>query len=396
MAKPLRWLLVVALVVAPPALAELGTRAYLRVSEGAWPQTRHTTAWRERQVSSRLLFRRHPFLNVVPRANGSFSISRETMTVDTEGPAGVGISFNSLGYRSPERPRAKPDDVLRVLCAGSSTTLDTLAPDDPETWPWQLEDALRADGLPVEVWNAGVPGWTSVESTVSLALRDLDLEPDVIVLLVHDLQPLAITPLAPQYDGGHAEIVQKSLGFGVPTPHWWQRSVALERLGDLLSGRSGRRWQPTPFVDLSTVRPRDALPPEALDVYERNLRSFLALARSRGADVVFATSLLRLRDSHAAADAGYIGWWVPWLEPRAAPAAVERMNEVMRRVATEEDVVLADLAADIAWADEDFGDPFHIVRREPVVELLRRTLTPLLDRRATALAAGGAAAAAPP
>jgi hypothetical protein len=62
-------------------------------------------------------------------------------------------------------------------------------------------------------------------------------------------------------------------------------------------------------------------------------------------------------------DLAYTAGWLPWLEPAAAPAALEVLNEVTRTVAHDEGVWLADAASEVAWSDEDFADPFHFSPR---------------------------------
>lgn len=361
-----RLLLVAVLVALPLALLELGTRTWLRLSTGEWPQTRKSSAHRDKKISTEVLFRLHPFLNVVPRAGGRLSIQRDTMTVEGEGARGVEITFNSLGYRSPERPASKPAGVYRVLCAGGSTTMDTLAPSDEATWPWMLETRLRGQGLPVEVWNAGAPGWTSLESLVSLTIRDLELKPDVVVLFVNDLQPAAHQPFDPQYEASHAGMVRQSLGFGAPELRWWDRSLALERARDLLAGSQAPGWEPLSHEGSGPVRRE--ISDAAAATFERNLRSFIGVAQAHGARVVLVTSTLRIRKGHEAEDQGYLAWWIPWLAPDAAPAGMEKLNGVIRKLGAEGSAVVVDSVTEIPWRDEDFGDPFHFVVRDRFVQ----------------------------
>ena len=87
------------------------------------------------------------------------------------------MHFNARGQRvtnvrDVEVP--KPEGTYRVVCEGGSTTFDLLAPDDAATWPARLGAFLKPRA---DVVNAGFPGWTSLESLVSLETRDLDLSP---------------------------------------------------------------------------------------------------------------------------------------------------------------------------------------------------------------------------
>ncbi|HVR08267.1 MAG TPA: hypothetical protein VMW75_09485, partial [Thermoanaerobaculia bacterium] len=90
-----RTAIVLAVTAGLLALAEGATRLVLRFGTGAWP---HTAASRVRaqQDEALRLYRRHPFLNAAPR---------EGTRVHAFGKE---AGWNALGYRSPERPLARP------------------------------------------------------------------------------------------------------------------------------------------------------------------------------------------------------------------------------------------------------------------------------------------------
>ncbi|HEX6901192.1 MAG TPA: SGNH/GDSL hydrolase family protein [Thermoanaerobaculia bacterium] len=349
-------------------LAEAGLRMVLRLRDGAWPRTR-AAAFHEEVGRLRRIYRLHAYLNTGPREGGQAAVF------------GKSASLNRLGYRSPERPLAKPPGVLRVLVAGGSTTFDVLADDDAAAWPNRLEARLRSEGRPVEVWNAGFPGWTSQENVISLAIRDLDLRPDLAVLYqgINDLQPASHQPFDPQYERGHAELSRRALGLELPAPSWLDRSLLVEKLRG-----PADPWRSLAAPDGGERRTR--ISAEGIAAFERNVRSFAALARSRGADVLLVTQPARIRAAHREADLAYLAGWYPELAPEAVPAELERLNSVLRRLAGEGVGTLADAAREIAWEDEDFGDPLHYTEagRRKLVEYLgprvTRTLTPTLSR----------------
>jgi lysophospholipase L1-like esterase len=329
-------------------IAEAGLRVAGRLTTGAWPETRLAAFHREvGEVAA--LYRRHPFLNAGPVAGARVHAFGKT------------ASFNSLGYRSPERAAARPAGVLRVVCAGGSTTFDLLAASDVETWPWRLEAELRGRGLPVEVWNAGFPGWTSAENLISMALREVDLAPDLVLLYqgINDLQPGSHRPLDREYVRGHADQSRRALGLGLEPPGLLARSLVAERLRDALVGPEDP-WRRLAVGTAGGARhPR--LAAEAPGVFERNVRSFVAVAEAAGARVALATQVVRVRAARRDADLVYLAEWLPGLEPEAAPRELERLNDVLRRIASESSgVLLFDVAADLRWRDEDFADAIHL------------------------------------
>jgi lysophospholipase L1-like esterase len=339
--------IVLAITAGLLAAAEGATRLWLRLRTGAWPHTA-ATAVRAQQDEALRLYRRHPFLNTAPR---------EGVHVHAFGKQ---AGFNTLGYRSPERPLARPAGVLRILCAGGSTTFDLLAASDDRTWPWRLEDQLRRRRPRIEVWNAGFPGWTSLESLISLALRDVDLGPGLVVVYAgdNDLQPGGYRPFDREYEHGHAELALRALGFDRPPLPWRSRSVLLERLAAAWS-RPGDPW-----ASLDPRQPRHSrLAPGATATFDRNLRSLAAVARAHGARVALVTQTIRIRRRQRADDLRYLAQWLPGLAPEAAPGELERLNDVLRARRADEGVQLVDAAARIGWQDEDFADPLHFSDR---------------------------------
>lgn len=340
--------LLLALGLAAVALlaVEGAARLALRARDGSWPATREAR-FRAEIGRALVLYRRHPFLNTAPR-EGARTVA-----------FGKRASFNSFGYRSPERPRAKPAGVVRVLCAGGSTTFDLLAADDAAAWPSHLERLLRARGVRAEVWNAGFPGWTSLENLISFGLRDADLAPDVVVLFqgINDLQPAAHRPFDPGYERGHAELAVRALGFELAPPTWLDRSLLAQWLRDLARGGPEDPWARLGPVAEVPREPRIARGAPA--VFARNVRALAAAARDRGARVVLVTQTIRLRRGHLAADREYVARWVPGLQPEAAPGELERFNEVLRGLGRAGDAVVLDAAARAGWQDADFADPLH-------------------------------------
>lgn len=102
---------------------ETGIRIYLRLQNGRWVESRASAFYRQNSYKDRI-FRRHHYLNLGPREGGQAQAF------------GKSASFNSPGYRSPERPMEKPPGVLGVVCSGGSTTFDILAKNNEASWPW--------------------------------------------------------------------------------------------------------------------------------------------------------------------------------------------------------------------------------------------------------------------
>lgn len=99
------------------------------------------------------------------------------------GRGSASFHVNRLGFRGPETSREK-GDRFRIVALGESTTFDvTLLPEErpwPELLAARIADALECD-RPVEVVNAGVPGWTLANQVMRFADDITPLAPDLVV-----------------------------------------------------------------------------------------------------------------------------------------------------------------------------------------------------------------------
>jgi lysophospholipase L1-like esterase len=326
-----------AIAVALLLLLEGGCRVALRVRTGSWPVTRaeaHTRFIR----SVGQAYRTHPFLVVCGRPGGRIDVP------------GHSVRFNSLGYRGREIAPGKAAGALRVVCEGGSTTFDILARDDAATWPARLETKL---GAPWEVVNAGFPGWTSVQSLVSLELRDVDLSPDVVVVFsgANDLQPAGHAPFARDYALGHGELLPRVLGVAPVPLRLVSRSVLLEALG-------ARRVEGyAPAYGFTGAR-KDEPPPEAVEVFRRNLVSTIAVARAHGARTLLVRQVARFRAGREAEDGAYVESWSPGISARGIQDGLRRYAAAARELAAP-DVSVVDPFEDGSFTDADFDDAIH-------------------------------------
>jgi hypothetical protein len=93
------------------------------------------------------------------------------------------IAINSRGFRGKEIPEPK-GDTYRIVALGESTTFGITMRADDKPWPELLEQMIRErlkPGRPVEVINAGVPGY-NLKLNLDRFSRDiLPLHPDMII-----------------------------------------------------------------------------------------------------------------------------------------------------------------------------------------------------------------------
>lgn len=182
---------------------------------------------------------------------------------------------NAEGFRGPAWTPARRAAGLRVLCLGDSCTFGR-GVDEGEDYPSQLEVALRASGFgDVAVFNAGVPGYDTVqEDTVHAALQP-ELSPQVVIVgwLPNDVLERSVVSRQ------HLQVLDGHLVDDVERYQAWKHQIdgggiyqsALYRFlrvqSRRLSGKS-RRWK----GDL-----------EDLDYSKKPLEAIVERARAAGA-----------------------------------------------------------------------------------------------------------------
>jgi hypothetical protein len=104
---------------------------------------------------------------------------------------------NADGLRDAPRGERRAG-VARVLVFGDSYTFGWGVADS-EPYPQRAEALLRADGLAVEVINAGVPGYNTEQEALLLAALLPRHRPDMVVLgyVVNDAEPQNNVPQPP-------------------------------------------------------------------------------------------------------------------------------------------------------------------------------------------------------
>ena len=93
----------------------------------------------------------------------------------------VDIRTNRYGLRGGDPVIPKPAGTFRILMMGDSYTFGFPVRDE-EAFCYRIQEGLRAQGLPVEVINAGVSGYSPTLHYISLRDQFLEFQPDLVVL----------------------------------------------------------------------------------------------------------------------------------------------------------------------------------------------------------------------
>jgi lysophospholipase L1-like esterase len=163
---------------------------------------------------------------------------------------------------------------VRVVCLGDSTTFGIWSERPNELhaaapYPAEVERLARADGLAVEVINAGVLGQTTEAALVQLLVQVLPLEPDVVTVRLgnndHGREIVPNPTLATRWEYA---VVR-----AMPAVLW--RSESLRLVWYVYRRAIAWMWRSAPPFRVSREQ------------FEENLRRFVAIARDERFQLAF-------------------------------------------------------------------------------------------------------------
>lgn len=202
---------------------------------------------------------------------------------------------NSLGFRGPEWKRERTPGVPRILCLGASTTEGGNSGGWEGSYPGLLERGVKeALGGPVEIFNAGVSGWTTAETLAAWFLTLRDFQPDVVVLhhALSDVMPRNAHDFEPDYRHWRIALRRPRLErwqeLLVPWSDYVARQLMVQEEATLRVLTTRATVGPTPFK-----LGGGSLPAETAHPFERNILSIGRDAASIGATVCLMTVPLR-------------------------------------------------------------------------------------------------------
>jgi len=260
-------------------------------------------------------------------------------------PTGT-VSHNSIGFRGPPIASSKPPGTFRVAMIGASTVYG-VAVSDSETGSVRLQQRLQAAASrPVEVVNAGVPGWTSWETLRNLQHRVLPLEPDVVIEMEgrNEIFPQLFNHYRDDYS--HYRVPDYQFRF---SNRWYKTLFRISHLAMFFMARGGGRMgfvrakeNPAYSSIIDANRPteaevrRNATDRTRLNGFDHNLRHMIGIERAHAITPILATIPFRAnrfrsgvlpREDHL----------IPVID-----SLVARDNDLVRRVARDSDVTLVE------------------------------------------------------
>lgn len=263
---------------------------------------------------------------------------------------------NTLGYRGDEIAVPKPAGVFRIVSLGDSVTYG-ISNSVEETYSYRLQQVLRGEYgyANVEVVNGGVTGYTSWNTLVTLALRVVQLQPDLVIVYEggNDIGPRQESPECYSSPSPFLGLNPNRVMRAEPEP---LSPSALYRFIAINLG-----WMPNPALSdegyagttsvltcPNTTNDSDREANVAVNppvYFEENVRNMAGIAQVNGFPILFVTYAY---DPNGIAAGDY------WR------AAVAEHNAITRRIAQTDGALLLDYAQLRPTEPEYWFDSVHM------------------------------------
>ena len=308
---------------------------------------------------------------------GHYSLGNALVPGSTFSNKAASYHVNSRGFRGPEFAMPKPEGTYRIFALGGSTTFGIFpaTTSDTTTYPAVLQVLLNANKPEpaikrYEVVNAGVPGYSTRTSTTNFHARILHLQPDAIIIY-HNTNDLA------RY-GDEEQILYPLMNQFVPRgfavelfDHIFGWSYAVQELRFTIRNRLNFDRMTPGSADLRG-RTEWTLDTRYLEAFRRDLRNLVILAKANNVMPVLATQSIAFSEttdfSRLTEDEIKMRFQQPWdfyrrIPPEQRFPMFRRYNDIIREVALQEHVLLADVNAAIPKTSEYHYDYCHLTDR---------------------------------
>ncbi len=299
---------------------------------------------------------------------------------------------NRWGFRGDEPPLQRWGPVTTIVTVGGSTTLCFYL-DDAKTWPYLLQEKLKAAGREAWVGNGGLDGQSTRAHLIFAEKVIPRIRPDVVVFLtgINDLgfsisEPVRV--LGNSYDKKDVwgnRIKPFLFNSRVIQVLYTWKLILWDRV-EVVTTSPHHDYTPRLIQGAPDSVPDDVRPLlPGLPEYRENIRRLIRLTRSAGARPVFLTqpSLFEATPYWQVRDGGL--YWLRNLKARVSGATMRRFldayNRTLLEVCAEEKADCYDLASDLRSGPDIFYDTMHLTEKgaDRVAELtaafLDRVLT---------------------
>lgn len=301
---------------------------------------------------------------------------------NTPSPDDPAQHVNHWGFRGDEIELEKADDVFRIFALGGSTVYCGTVP--YEQTHCRLLERRLSEAYPqyrIEVQNLGADWHTSEHDTIKLLFFGQDFSPDLVFTfhaindLVRSLSPdmFADGPYRSDYRHylGAATILagqdRKAPWLMAGLGGYWCSDVRFDQVR--IEGPEGKGLHGLRTYFVPKALPVDVTGWRSLPAFTRNLRDFVAIARSKGMNVLLATQPSLYREDLTRAEQQLLVFPLshhfrgerPSL--RSMIEGMRAFNDATRQLAADDHVELVDLEQLMPKTTEYLYDDVHYTQR---------------------------------
>ncbi len=304
---------------------------------------------------------------------------------------------NSYGFRGEEIQKHKEAGVFRIVCIGGSTTYSSDVDDYRQSYPYLLERELTSNGFQAQVINAGVIGYSSLQSYLNYQMKIEELTPDMLIVYhaFNDVWTRMVWP-AEAYRADQSGLVNVThpvndnlirklsvlriplvrAGIIYPVGSWNEiEGIEETNYGVEFTRQLIHENYPSGFFE--TVPIDSMIRTNRPSFFHRNLSKLIRHAHSKGTEVVLTSVIYSDEEPKA----------IHVLKNKAFQRAISEHNGVTRKLAIEHEVNLLDLEKTLVPKKEWFTDGMHFnyegnqKRAEHIAEFLAPIIQKTLANR---------------
>ena len=286
------------------------------------------------------------------------------------------LRTNNQGFIIGERDTVKKSNAVDIIFFGGSTTECKYVEED-KRFPYLVADKLeKKDGLLLQTLNGGVSGNNSINSLLNSIVKGLEIKPKFMVLM-HAINDVALISKEQTYWRGPKSKVFINEGKIIQDPKfiyslfkqvkeilipniWLQiRHVVSAKIDDASDDEwaSSRNKPKANYSDVEQVLTED---------FSSALKSFVAVSRAWGIEPILMTQFNRILISDSFIRTTY--------EKTSQPLSYDEFvklyslaNELIRKIAKDEQVFLIDLDKELSGNNLYLYDAVHLNTQGSIV-----------------------------
>jgi lysophospholipase L1-like esterase len=285
-----------------------------------------------------VIFKEHPYLSGVAKKNHRYVNAK-----------GLAITTDSNGFRIT-RKGAYDKAGKNVVCLGGSTTFGTFVTDE-DSWPYQLQEKL---GPGYNVYNMGIPGYSTLEAMIQLITFVPELKPQFIIVYEgwNDIRNYHVAPHSPDYYW-HGMSQKTNLEFG--NRNYWTIFFIPKMIQNIWT------WFRPQVYELKNAEVFSTNDPYVDSLYVRNMRTIKLLCEHLNAKMVFIPQVMNI-DSLLHSTTTYA--WTPHIQNNQMPRMMEGFNLLIQKAIKPDKhtLILNNILHNPTWTARDFADYGHFTR----------------------------------